>query len=95
MSTLNRVSERERAILLLGATGLTYNAIAARLGVSHHTIRLQASNLYHKLNAGSLAHALTLLLLAGEITIEQLRAAAQVEPSQKARSAVYLTQADN
>jgi DNA-binding CsgD family transcriptional regulator len=56
---------RERQVLALVAQGLTNGEIAARLGVSRHTVVTQIGSASLKLGATGRAHAATLAAQAG------------------------------
>jgi DNA-binding CsgD family transcriptional regulator len=51
------LSAREREVLLLLAHGCTQAEIAARLGISVHTVGTHVKHCYRKLAARSAAHA--------------------------------------
>lgn len=49
---------RERQVLLLISTGLTYGEIADKLNVSHETVKMHLKNIYRKLNVQNKIEAL-------------------------------------
>jgi DNA-binding CsgD family transcriptional regulator len=51
------LTAREREVLLLLAHGCNHAEIAARLGISRHTVGTHVKHCYHKLAARSAAHA--------------------------------------
>ncbi|HZS68351.1 MAG TPA: helix-turn-helix transcriptional regulator [Burkholderiales bacterium] len=51
------LTARERQVLLLLAHGCTQAEIAARLGISTHTVGTHVKHCYRKLGARSAAHA--------------------------------------
>jgi DNA-binding NarL/FixJ family response regulator len=61
---------REGAVLQLLARGCSYNEIAARLGISVHTVTSHIKNCYRKLDvhcaAAAVMRAVELRLLAAE-----------------------------
>ena len=52
------LTEREREILQLLSTGLTYEKIAGRLDVSHETVKMHLKNIYRKLKVQNKIEAL-------------------------------------
>jgi NarL family two-component system response regulator LiaR len=61
-SSLSALTEREKEVLQLLATGLTYGKIAQRLGVSPETIKMHLKKVYRKLNASNKVEAINHLL---------------------------------
>jgi DNA-binding CsgD family transcriptional regulator len=53
------LTKRERKVLEGRAQGLAYKEIAARLGISRHTVRTHVVNLLRKLDARSSTHAVS------------------------------------
>lgn len=49
---------REREVLQLLSTGLTYEKIAEQLEVSHETVKMHLKNIYRKLKAQNKIEAL-------------------------------------
>ena len=52
------LTEREREVLQLLSTGLTYEKIADRLGISHETVKMHLKNIYRKLKVQNKIEAL-------------------------------------
>lgn len=52
------LTKREKQVLELAARGLTRNEIAAKLFVSHHTIKKHFENIYKKLRVKNKVQAL-------------------------------------
>ena len=52
------LTEREREVLQLLSTGLTYEKIADRLDVSHETVKMHLKNIYRKLKVQNKIEAL-------------------------------------
>jgi len=52
------LTKREKEVLELSARGLTRNEIAAKLFVSHHTIKKHFENIYGKLRVSNKIQAL-------------------------------------
>lgn len=63
------LTPREREVLQLMADGLPNKTIAARLGVSPHTVKFHAASLFAKLGAASRTEAVTLGLRGGHIAV--------------------------
>jgi DNA-binding NarL/FixJ family response regulator len=63
------LTERERQVLELVATGLPNKAIARELGISEHTVKFHVGSLLGKLGAGSRTEAVTLATRRGLLTI--------------------------
>lgn len=61
-SGLATLSEREREVLALLAQGMTKPRVAARLGISSHTVSSHAKAIYRKLGVRSQVEAVRLLL---------------------------------
>jgi DNA-binding NarL/FixJ family response regulator len=68
VSRAEELSEAERRVLALVASGAGTEGIAAALVVSSHTVRTHVRNLMRKLDAQSRAHAVAIAM--GEGTIE-------------------------
>jgi len=60
-NSLSALTEREREVLQLLATGLTYGKIAQELGVSPETIKMHLKKVYRKLNAANKVEAISYL----------------------------------
>lgn len=52
------LTERERDVLQLLSTGLTYEKIAGQLEVSHETVKMHLKNIYRKLKVQNKIEAL-------------------------------------
>ena len=52
------LTEREREVLQLLSTGLTYEKIGDQLAVSHETVKMHLKNIYRKLNVQNKIEAL-------------------------------------
>jgi DNA-binding NarL/FixJ family response regulator len=63
------LTPREREVLDWLAEGLTNRAIAARLGISDHTVKFHVASIYGKLGASTRAEAIRRGLRRGLITI--------------------------
>src|SRR5262245_17452773 len=63
------LTPREREVLDWLAEGLTNRAIAARLGISDHTVKFHVASIYGKLGASTRAEAIRRGLRRGIITI--------------------------
>ena len=61
-NNLSALTEREKEVLQLLATGLTYGKIARELGVSPETIKMHLKKVYRKLNASNKVEAINHLL---------------------------------
>lgn len=73
-----RISPRERQVLLLYAIGLSERAIAERLGVSHSAIKVRLRNLYARWRLRDEPHvsmarqAVIVALATGVFTVQEL-----------------------
>ncbi|MDQ3693506.1 MAG: response regulator transcription factor [Chloroflexota bacterium] len=65
----DRLTDRERQVLELVASGLPNKAIARELGISEHTVKFHVGSLLGKLGAGSRTEAVTLATRRGLLTI--------------------------
>ena len=65
-----KLTERERAIMTLVASGLQSGDIAERLFVSPETVKSHVSNAMHKLDSRTRAHAVAMALVTGQIAWE-------------------------
>ena len=63
------LTPREREVLEWLAEGLTNRAIAARLGISDHTVKFHVASIYGKLGVSTRAEAIRRGLRRGLITI--------------------------
>ena len=52
------LTAREREVLQLLSTGLTYEKMAEQLDVSHETVKMHVKNIYRKLNVQNKIEAL-------------------------------------
>lgn len=52
------LTEREREVLQLLSTGMTYEKISDRLKVSHETVKMHLKNIYRKLKVQNKIEAL-------------------------------------
>lgn len=66
---LNQLSEREREILKLVATGATNQQIAIDLGISINTVKVHLRNIFGKIGAASRTEATMLAVRAGLVTL--------------------------
>ena len=67
--TVETLTRREREVLDWLAEGLTNRAIAARLGISDHTVKFHVASIYGKLGVSTRAEAIRRGLRRGLITI--------------------------
>lgn len=63
------LTRREREILTLLADGLGNKAIAARLGISDHTVKAHVGAIFDKLHVGTRAEAVALGLRLGLVAL--------------------------
>ena len=68
-SAAEPLTRREREILTLLADGLGNKAIAARLGISDHTVKAHVGAIFDKLHVGTRAEAVALGLRLGLIAL--------------------------
>jgi DNA-binding CsgD family transcriptional regulator len=57
-TSLHLLTEREKEVLQLLSTGLTYEGIAIQLDVSHETVKMHLKNIYRKLQVQNKIEAL-------------------------------------
>ena len=69
MVVFEPLTVRERDVLEWLALGLSNRAIAARLGISEHTVKFHVTSIYSKLGASSRAEAIRGALRRGLITL--------------------------
>lgn len=65
----DQITSRERQVLQALSDGLSDREIAARLSISHETVRTHMVNILHKLNAESRLHALVLAVRHGIVEL--------------------------
>ncbi|GAB4209129.1 MAG: kelch repeat-containing protein [Roseiflexaceae bacterium] len=76
-----QISEREREILRLVATGATNQQIAQQLNISINTVKVHLRNIFGKIGAASRTEATMYAVRSGIVALEQARAElAPVEP---------------
>ncbi len=63
------LTERENQVLQLRARGLPNTQIAARLGISEHTVKFHVSSIYAKLGAANRTEAVRSGVLRGLISL--------------------------
>lgn len=68
-ATLTPLSPREREILALVAEGLGNKVVAARLGISEHTVKTHITSIFEKLGAESRAEAVAIGARTGVILL--------------------------
>jgi len=61
---LPAITDREEAVVLLIADGLTHREIAARLGITTWTVKAHRDSARRKLDASSTAHAVAIVVRA-------------------------------
>jgi DNA-binding NarL/FixJ family response regulator len=66
---LDRLTDREREVLALVSEGLPNKAIAARLGISEHTVKFHLSSIFSKLGVASRTEAVRRGVRAGLIEL--------------------------
>lgn len=67
-----RLTERERQVVLLVASGLTYSDVAGVLHLSRHTVKNHLTRIYDKLSKRTAAGALAECLKHGIIDLAEL-----------------------
>lgn len=67
-----RLSERQRQVLLLAANGYTNMAIGRALGIHYTTAQRHLQNVYIKLGASDRAHAVAVALRLAEIDMADI-----------------------
>jgi DNA-binding NarL/FixJ family response regulator len=63
------LTSREHAILEMLADGVSNRAIAARLGISRHTVKFHVASILGKLGAGTRTEAVALALRRGLLAV--------------------------
>jgi DNA-binding NarL/FixJ family response regulator len=63
------LTEREQQVLSMMADGLGNKEIAARLGISTHTVKFHISSILGKLGAGSRTEAVSIGMRTGRVLI--------------------------
>lgn len=69
----NQLSEREREILRLVATGLSNQQIALQLGISPNTVKVHLRNVFGKINVASRTEATMYAVRSGIVTVDERR----------------------
>jgi DNA-binding NarL/FixJ family response regulator len=64
-----RMTRRERDVLVLLGDGLSNRAIAERLGISDHTVKFHVASIYGKLHATTRAEAVRRAFQRGMLTL--------------------------
>jgi len=64
---MSKLTARERQVLRLMATGLTYAQVAQALGISLHTVCTHTKNLYRKLEVHNAPAAVSRAFITGGI----------------------------
>lgn len=67
-----RLTDRERQVVLLLASGLTYEDVARRLNLSRHTVKNHLTRIYDKLSRRTAVGALAECLKHGIIGLDEL-----------------------
>ncbi len=70
INEVNQLSEREREILRLVATGLSNQQIANQLGISINTVKVHLRNVFGKIGVASRTEATMYAVRAGIVTVE-------------------------
>lgn len=70
--TLRPLTRRQRETLLLAANGNSNQAIAARLGITTHSVTEILSAAYRRLGATSRAQAVAIALAVGELGVHEI-----------------------
>src|SRR4028119_529409 len=83
----NQLSEREREILRLVATGLSNQQIANQLGISVNTVKVHLRNVFRTIGVASRTEATMYAVRAGIVTIDRAEPALLAAPPPEARSA--------
>ncbi len=65
-----RLTEREREVMKLVASGLTNGEMAKRLFLSSETVKTHVQNSMRKLRSNTRAHAVAIALVTGQIDWE-------------------------
>lgn len=76
----NQLSEREREILRLVATGLSNQQIANQLGISVNTVKVHLRNVFSKIGVASRTEATMYAVRAGIVTIDRAEPALLAAP---------------
>ena len=59
--SIQKLTAREKQVLILLSTGLTYDKVAQQLNISHETVKMHLKKTYRKLNVKNKVEAITLL----------------------------------
>jgi DNA-binding NarL/FixJ family response regulator len=68
-NSTEELTEREQQVLSMMADGLGNKEIAARLGISTHTVKFHISSILGKLGAGSRTEAVSIGMRTGRVLI--------------------------
>ncbi len=79
---LNQLSEREREILKLVATGASNQQIAADLGISINTVKVHVRNIFGKIGAASRTEASLLAVRGGLVELGRIDTVVQPEETE-------------
>jgi DNA-binding CsgD family transcriptional regulator len=74
------LTEREKEILQMVATGVTNRQIAYRLGISVNTVKVHLRNVFTKIGAESRTEATMIAVREGWVSVERVRAAPEARP---------------
>ena len=78
------LTEREREILELVATGVANREIAYRLSISTNTVKVHLRNIFTKMGAASRTEATMIAVREGLVTVPDLTSVESTEPKQPA-----------
>jgi len=68
-NSAEELTDREKQVLAMMADGLGNKEIAARLGISTHTVKFHISSILGKLGAGSRTEAVSIGMRTGRVLI--------------------------
>jgi DNA-binding CsgD family transcriptional regulator len=83
----NQLSEREREILRLVATGLSNQQIANQLGISVNTVKVHLRNVFSKIGVASRTEATMYAVRAGIVTVDRVEPTLLTAPANEIASA--------